>query len=224
MLLRSESPSGKCAKLHNVAASNNRDHLTGSLYYCLFMPHIYGCYSSRTSRLWLIAHSTQHQPSGCDDISFLQQPTPIACSFCEGCTWHDLHILITAPFCCDRKAQAESAQNFTLWQQATIEITWQDHSIIACSYHIYMGVILHAHPVRGELHIQRNAKRDVATMLNGLSQMYTKCCHTYAPLAEENFSNKLLSPWVLMRNTSLPALQHSVSELTVHFKKISIKY
>ena len=42
ILLRSESPSGMCAKLRTVAASNNRVHLTRSLYYCLFAPHIYG--------------------------------------------------------------------------------------------------------------------------------------------------------------------------------------
>jgi len=30
-LLRSESPSGKGAKLHTVAASNNRDHMPWSL-------------------------------------------------------------------------------------------------------------------------------------------------------------------------------------------------
>jgi len=30
-----------CAKLHTAAASNNRDHLTRSLYYCLFVPRIY---------------------------------------------------------------------------------------------------------------------------------------------------------------------------------------
>ena len=90
-LLRSKSLSGKCAKLHTVAASNNRDHKTTlvitiskyyqlftsftsiirdnslrSLYYCLFVPHIYGCYSSRTSRSWWIAHSTQGQPRGCN--------------------------------------------------------------------------------------------------------------------------------------------------------------
>jgi len=35
-----ESPSGMCAKLHTVAASNNRDHMPWSLYYCLFTPHI----------------------------------------------------------------------------------------------------------------------------------------------------------------------------------------
>jgi len=34
-----KSLSGKCTKLHTVAASNNRDHPTRSLYYCLFAPH-----------------------------------------------------------------------------------------------------------------------------------------------------------------------------------------
>ena len=57
-LLRSEIPSGKCAKLHTVAASHNEDHMPWSLYYCLFAPHIYGCYSSRTSRSLWIAHLT----------------------------------------------------------------------------------------------------------------------------------------------------------------------
>jgi len=40
-LLRSEIPSGICAKLRTVAASNNRDQPTRSLYYCLFAPHRY---------------------------------------------------------------------------------------------------------------------------------------------------------------------------------------
>jgi len=40
-VLRSESPSGKCAKLHTVAASNNRDHPTKSLHYCLFVRRIW---------------------------------------------------------------------------------------------------------------------------------------------------------------------------------------
>ena len=39
LLLRSEIPSGMCAELRTVAASNNRDHPTRSLYYCLFAPH-----------------------------------------------------------------------------------------------------------------------------------------------------------------------------------------
>jgi len=41
VLLRSQIPSGLCAKLRTVAASNNRDHPTRSLYYCLFTPHTY---------------------------------------------------------------------------------------------------------------------------------------------------------------------------------------
>ena len=40
MLLRSEIPSGICAKLRTVAASNNRVHMPWSLCYCLFAPHV----------------------------------------------------------------------------------------------------------------------------------------------------------------------------------------
>ena len=96
-LLWLESPSSTCAKLHIMTASNNWDHPMRSLYYCLFTPHIYGFYSSCTSRSWWIAHSTQCQPRGCNSISFSQRTTPIAHSFCDGCIWHDLHILGTAP-------------------------------------------------------------------------------------------------------------------------------
>jgi len=53
-LLRSESPSGMCAKLHAVAASNNRDHAPRPLYYCLFAPHISG--------VVLRAHSVRGEP------------------------------------------------------------------------------------------------------------------------------------------------------------------
>ena len=41
VLLRSEIPSGICAKLRTVAASNSRVHMPWSLYYCLFAPRIY---------------------------------------------------------------------------------------------------------------------------------------------------------------------------------------
>jgi len=65
-------------------------------------------------------------------------------------------------------------QSFTLWQQATIQTTCHDHSIIACSCHVgCMGAILRAHPVRGEAHIQRNANREVATVtVKGLKNWY----------------------------------------------------
>ena len=97
------------------------------------------CCSSGTSRSWWITHLTQHHRRGCNNIpSFLQRTAPIARSLCEGWTPHDLHILVTAPFCCDRKSRAACAQSFALWQQATTEFTCHDHSIIICSRHIYV--------------------------------------------------------------------------------------
>ena len=53
-LLRSGSPSGMCANLRTVAASNNKVHPTRWLYYCLFAPNIYG--------VVLRAHSVRGEP------------------------------------------------------------------------------------------------------------------------------------------------------------------
>jgi len=36
------------------------------------------------------------------------------------------------------KARAACAQSFALWQQAPIEFTCHDHSIIACSRQVYI--------------------------------------------------------------------------------------
>ena len=111
-----KSLNGKWAKLHTVAASNNRHYPTRSRYYCLFTSHIFVCCSLRTFHLWWITLSTQYQLRSCNNVpSFLQWIPPIAHSFCEGCTWHHLHILVKAPLCCDWKAQAASMQSFTLW-------------------------------------------------------------------------------------------------------------
>jgi len=65
--------------------------------------------------------------------------------------------------CCDRKCRAACAQSFAPWQQATIEIMLTMSLTIACSRCIYNGVILQAHPVRGESHNQHNATGEVAT-------------------------------------------------------------
>jgi len=46
--------------------------------------------------------------------------------------------VLKSSLCCDQKSWAACAQSFALWQQATIEITRRDHSIIACSRHIYI--------------------------------------------------------------------------------------
>ena len=112
------------------------------------------------------SYNQRNSTRGCNNIpSFLQQTTPIARSLCEGWTRHDLHILVTAPFCCDRKSQAAFAQSFAPWQQATIEIMLAISLTIACSHYIYNGVVLHAHPVCGEPHNQRNTTGEVATPL-----------------------------------------------------------
>jgi len=55
-----------CAKLHTVAASNNRDHASQSLLLLLVRAtHIYCC-SSYTSRSWWITQSTQRHWRGCN--------------------------------------------------------------------------------------------------------------------------------------------------------------
>ena len=79
-------------------------------------------------------------------------------------------------------------QSFALWQQGTIEFTYHDHSprtlivtfngsqvnigrastprsLFYCLFapHRY-GDVLHAHPVRGESHNQRNTTGEVATI------------------------------------------------------------
>ena len=66
VVLRSEIPSGMCAKLRTVTASNNRDHASQSLLLLLARStHTYFC-SSRTSRSWWITQSTQHHRRGCN--------------------------------------------------------------------------------------------------------------------------------------------------------------
>jgi len=53
------------------------------------------------------------------------------------------------------KARAASAQSFTPWRQATTEIMWHGHSIIACSHHLHIGAILRTSrtSIHGEFHI-----------------------------------------------------------------------
>jgi len=98
--------------------------------------------------------------------SFFQQTASISCSFCEGCTWHQLHILVKVPLCFDWKGRAASAQTCTLWHQATIKIPRRANFISACSRQT--GVVHHAHPVRGKSHIQNSANREAATLAEKL--------------------------------------------------------
>jgi len=73
LVLRLKCSNGKCAKLHTMAASNNKGHPTRSLYICLFAQHMYWCCSSRTSRLGWIEHSTHCQLRDCSNIPFILQ-------------------------------------------------------------------------------------------------------------------------------------------------------
>jgi len=68
--------------------------------------------------------------------------------------------------CCDQISQAACVQSFAPWQQATIEIMLAISLTVACSRYTYDGVILHAHPVCGESHNQRNTTGEVATIGN----------------------------------------------------------
>ena len=103
------------------------------------------------------SHLMQCQRRGCNNIpSFLQRTTPFARSFCEGLTWHDLHTLVTAPFCCGSESssgmyaklrtvaasnnrvhlmrslsssQLASTINCSPGSQALLQVTHQNHSI-----------------------------------------------------------------------------------------------
>jgi len=59
-------------------------------------------------------------------------------------------------YCCDRKSRAACAQSFALWQQATVECLFLHAMsillLLVRATRMY-GVVLHAHPVRGESHI-----------------------------------------------------------------------
>ena len=116
-----QSPSGKCANLHAVAASNNRGHPTRSLS---SLPS-----GNTINRLWSSQAllETTHQD-------------------------HSIGVTLRALVVIFNRSHASIMRDYT-----------PQSLVIGCSRHIYMGVILRAHPVRGEPHIQRNANREVAT-------------------------------------------------------------
>jgi len=100
-----KSPRGMCAKLRTMAASNNRVHPTRSLYYCLFTPHIYII----VLRAHPIRGESHNQRNATGEVAttsppFYNEPHRSYVLLCEGWTQHNLHILVTAPFYCDRKS------------------------------------------------------------------------------------------------------------------------
>jgi len=67
-------------------------------------------------------------------------------------------------YCCDPNARGASAQSFEPWQDATTEITRRAHASAECSRYVYNSVVLGAHSIHGESHIQHNANGEVATL------------------------------------------------------------
>ena len=61
--------------------SHNRDHMAWSLYYCLLVPLTCGCYFSRTSCLWWIAHSTPLLLKGCNIMLWLPLSAQVSWQF-----------------------------------------------------------------------------------------------------------------------------------------------
>jgi len=90
-------------------------------------------------------------------------------------SWSQHHFLAIG------KTQSAYAQSFTLWQQATIEFTCHDHSIIACSCHVH-SAFLRGHLVRGESHNQHNATGELQQLQAHflqqcyLDQWWGTCC------------------------------------------------
>jgi len=147
-----------------VAASNNRDHsniaCSRHVYLCVALCAHPICGESHFQRNFKREVATMSPPF-CSEphlshILFVNvEPGTTATS------WSKHHFVeIGKP-----RRQVCKASH---WQQATIEILIRDHSISACLRHIYMGVVLHVHPVRGESHIQHNTNRVVATLATKL--------------------------------------------------------
>ena len=161
--MRSESLSGMCAKLHTMAASNNRDHMPWSLYIAcprhihvvLFSVHILFVVNSAmpTKRL-------QQHP-----LLFFNEP-------------HQSHILLWR---CHMAQPSHPGHSTFLLQLESPSGMWSKlHTVAATNNrnhtpqslcyclsapHIY-GVALRAHSICGELRIQHNANLEVATLLN----------------------------------------------------------
>ena len=163
LVLRSEIPSGMCAKLRTMAASNNRDHPTRSLYYCLFAPHTY-IFVLRGYPVRGESHNQRNTTGEAATTSppFLQRTTPIARSLREGWTPHDLHILVTAPFVAIGNPEWHGAKLRTV--AASNNRDYPTRSLYYCLFvpHTYIFV-LRAQPVHGESHNQRNTTGQAAT-------------------------------------------------------------
>ena len=100
LVLWSKSSNGKCAKLHTVAASNNRDHPMISLYYCLLTSHIFLCFYAVALCTHPICGESHFQRNVNREVATTSPP------FC--CEPHLSHIL---------SVKVAPGTNFTSWSK-----------------------------------------------------------------------------------------------------------
>jgi len=166
-VLRSEIPSSICAKLHTVAASNKRSCVAISLTIAC-LPSVYNgvivhahpvCGESHNQRNTTGEVATTFPP-------FYNKPhrLHVLCVKAElGTTftsWSPHHfVAIGNPEQHMRKASHRGSKQ---QQRSCVAISLT----IACLPSVYNGVIVHAHPVRGESHNQCNTTGKVATIVS----------------------------------------------------------
>ena len=163
LVLRSEIPSGMCAKLRTVAASNNRVHMPWSLDYCLFTSHIWVMFFAHIP--FVVNHTFNATPIGRlqqHPLLFTMNRTDrtffcVKAELSTTCTsWLQHHFIAIG------KAQGACVQSFAPWQEVT-RVHARDHYYCLFAPHVYI-IVLRAHPVCGESHNQRNVTREVATL------------------------------------------------------------
>jgi len=150
---RSESPSGKCAKLTTLTARNNRDHAPRSLYCCLFALHSELHIQRHANRVVATTSPLYSEPHR-SHVDFGKAAPSTAFT-----SWSQHHFVgIGKP-----EWQVRKGSHCGSEQQRG----HAPRSLYCCLFALRtyrMGAILRAHPVRSESHIQRHTDREVTTM------------------------------------------------------------
>jgi len=121
--------------LNHSQVSSSRASTSRSLYYCLFVPHIYGCCSLRTFHSWWTVHSAQRQRRGCH------------VTISTSCVWLKVKCTLIGWFCCNlyggvalivwftMNGMCVKNKNIYMWhEQAITEWFRWVISIVACCH------------------------------------------------------------------------------------------
>jgi len=188
------NPEQHVHKALHTKLCNNRDHLTRSLYYCLFVPHTY-IFVLRAHPVRDESHKQRNTTGEVATTSppFYNEPHPshILCVKAElrttSTSWSQHHFLrseIPNGMCTKLRTVAESNNRDHLTR-----------SLYCCLFapHTYIFV-LRAHPVRGESHNQRSTTRKVATIDTGPSKASCLICNeTCAVFNEYNINRHFVA-------------------------------